>query len=195
MMAPYTAEVRPDTGLYNAKLGMWLFLAADTMFFGALFSSYAFLRTAAYSWPNGSEILPVAHALFTATALVVAAVAIARFWSDLNRETGTPNRWAWVAVLAGAFGLSFLLLGQRVETGEGMTAATNTFYACWYLLSGIQIVHVAVALGATLYLILPGSEMRAHNAARYRNRVECLGLFWQFLALAWLATFACFYVA
>ena len=39
MKIPYTVEERPDTGLANGKLGIWLFLASEVMLFGALFSS------------------------------------------------------------------------------------------------------------------------------------------------------------
>ena len=35
---PYNVKERKDTGLYNSKLGMWLFLASEVMLFGALFS-------------------------------------------------------------------------------------------------------------------------------------------------------------
>jgi hypothetical protein len=28
MEIPYTSQARPDTGLFNAKLGIWLFLAS-----------------------------------------------------------------------------------------------------------------------------------------------------------------------
>src|SRR5262245_54395486 len=44
MDIPYTVAARPDTGLYNAKAGIWLFLASEVMLFGALFSSYILLR-------------------------------------------------------------------------------------------------------------------------------------------------------
>ena len=37
---PYNEDLRPDTGLYNAKLGIWLFLASEVMLFGGFFSSY-----------------------------------------------------------------------------------------------------------------------------------------------------------
>ena len=47
MEIPYTVKPRPDTGLYNAKLGIWLFLASEVMLFGALFSSYVLLRVGA----------------------------------------------------------------------------------------------------------------------------------------------------
>ena len=36
MEIPYTVSARPDTGLYNAKIGIWLFLASEVMLFGGL---------------------------------------------------------------------------------------------------------------------------------------------------------------
>jgi cytochrome c oxidase subunit 3 len=55
MDIPYTVEHRPDTGLYNAKLGIWLFLASEVMLFGGLFSAYILLRVGADEgmWPHG----------------------------------------------------------------------------------------------------------------------------------------------
>ena len=46
MEIPYTTDVRPDTGLTNPKLGIWLFLASEVMLFGSLSSSYALLNRA-----------------------------------------------------------------------------------------------------------------------------------------------------
>ena len=55
MEIPYTVQNRPDTGLYNAKLGIWLFLASEVMLFGGLFSAYILLRVSQPpgSWPHG----------------------------------------------------------------------------------------------------------------------------------------------
>jgi cytochrome c oxidase subunit 3 len=55
MEIPYTVELRPDTGVYNAKIGIWLFLASEVMLFGALFSAYILLRVGAEPgmWPHG----------------------------------------------------------------------------------------------------------------------------------------------
>jgi len=55
MEIPYNIEARPDTGLYNAKVGIWLFLASEVMLFGCLFSSYVLLRVGAEPgyWPHG----------------------------------------------------------------------------------------------------------------------------------------------
>ncbi|HIG51569.1 MAG TPA: heme-copper oxidase subunit III, partial [Candidatus Marinimicrobia bacterium] len=51
MEIPYNVQVREDTGVYNSKLGIWLFLASEVMLFGGLFSAYILLRTGAPVWP------------------------------------------------------------------------------------------------------------------------------------------------
>jgi cytochrome c oxidase subunit 3 len=55
MEIPYTVQNRPDTGIYNAKVGIWLFLASEVMLFGGLFSAYVLLRVGAAPgmWPHG----------------------------------------------------------------------------------------------------------------------------------------------
>ena len=57
MDIPYTSAPREDTGLYNAKVGIWLFLASEVMLFGALLSSYILLRVSADWWPEPQSIL------------------------------------------------------------------------------------------------------------------------------------------
>ncbi|MEM1157591.1 MAG: cytochrome c oxidase subunit 3 [Verrucomicrobiota bacterium] len=70
MQIPYEVEERPDTGVYNAKLGIWLFLASEIMLFGGLFSAYIFLRLGAPegSWPD--------HVLWDLPGLINTAILI-----------------------------------------------------------------------------------------------------------------------
>ena len=74
MDIPYTVQPRPDTGVYNAKVGMWLFLASEVMLFGGLFSSYILLRVAAApgTWPTGWLSVP----LGTINTLILALSAV-----------------------------------------------------------------------------------------------------------------------
>ena len=51
MLIPYTVQPREDTGLFNAKSGIWLFLSSEVMLFGSLFSSYILLRVSSVHWP------------------------------------------------------------------------------------------------------------------------------------------------
>ena len=77
-MIPYTVEIREDTGLNNAKLGIWLFLASEVMLFGGLFSAYIFLRIGAVDWPEGSSILSVPIATFNTLVLISSSVTMVR---------------------------------------------------------------------------------------------------------------------
>ncbi len=47
MEIPYAVSARPDTGLNNGKIGIWIFLASEVMLFGALFATYIMLRVGA----------------------------------------------------------------------------------------------------------------------------------------------------
>src|SRR5262245_42330938 len=75
---PYSAEPRPDTGVSNATLGMWLFIASEVMLFGSLFSSYVLLRLGAASWPDQGATLNVPLASVNTVVLVLSSILITR---------------------------------------------------------------------------------------------------------------------
>ena len=80
---PYTVEARPDTGLNNVKIGLWLFLASEVMLFGALFASYILLRVGSLSWPEGAAILNVPMATFNTVVLISSSVTMVMSWASL----------------------------------------------------------------------------------------------------------------
>src|ERR687885_2764073 len=85
MEIPYTVELRPDTGLNNGKIGIWLFLASEVMLFGALFASYILIRTGAPSWPRGDTILNVPLATLNTIVLITSSVTMVMAWASLMR--------------------------------------------------------------------------------------------------------------
>ncbi len=84
MDIPYIVKPREDTGLYNAKVGIWLFLASEVMLFGALFSSYILLRVgaAAGTWPHG--LLNVALGTINTLVLICSSVTVVMSWASLK---------------------------------------------------------------------------------------------------------------
>jgi cytochrome c oxidase subunit 3 len=82
MEIPYTVKPRPDTGLYNAKLGIWLFLASEVMLFGGLFSAYILLRVSADLWPHGMVSIPVGT--FNTFVLIASSVTVVMSWASLK---------------------------------------------------------------------------------------------------------------
>ena len=85
---PYTTEVRPDTGLTNPKLGIWLFLASEVMLFGSLFSAYALLRSGASAWPDQSAVVSVPLATLNTIVLISSSVTMVLAWATLAPRTG-----------------------------------------------------------------------------------------------------------
>jgi cytochrome c oxidase subunit III len=86
MEIPYTVEARPDTGLFNAKVGIWLFLASEVMLFGALFSSYILLRVGAEpgEWPHG--LLDVRLGMINTIVLIVSSITVVMAWASLKMK-------------------------------------------------------------------------------------------------------------
>jgi cytochrome c oxidase subunit 3 len=82
MDIPYTVTPRRDTGLYNAKVGIWLFLASEVMLFGALFSSYVLLRVGADKWPHGLLNIPIGT--FNTAVLITSSVTVVLCWVNLK---------------------------------------------------------------------------------------------------------------
>ncbi len=108
MEIPFEVKPRPDTGLWNAKVGIWLFLASEVMLFGGLFSGYLFLRLgsageADYFWPQG--VLSVGFGFVNTLILILSSVFVVVAWLQLKLRNFEKFRfWMILVVLcAGIF--------------------------------------------------------------------------------------------
>jgi len=106
MEIPYTVQARPDTGLYNAKVGIWLFLASEVMLFGALFSSYILLRVGADpgAWPHGLLNIPIGT--FNTAVLITSSVTVVLSWAAL--KMGDFNKFRKIQAVTLLCALGFL---------------------------------------------------------------------------------------
>jgi heme/copper-type cytochrome/quinol oxidase subunit 3 len=83
MEIPFVVTPRKDTGLFNSKIAIWLFLASEVMLFGGLFSAYVFLRIGAdYPWPE--RTLPVLPGLLNTFILIASSVTVVFAWASLK---------------------------------------------------------------------------------------------------------------
>jgi cytochrome c oxidase subunit III len=104
MEIPYVVQPRPDTGLFNAKVGIWLFLASEVMLFGALFSSYILLRVGATSWPHGLLNVPIGT--FNTAVLITSSITMVLAWA--NMKMGNPSKSRFYLGLTILCALAFL---------------------------------------------------------------------------------------
>ena len=94
---PYILEERPDTGLNNSRLGIWIFIASEVMLFGGLFSAYVFLRFAA---PEGDfdywgSKLNVPMATFNTVMLITSSVTMIMSWASLRMKQFDKDILHW----------------------------------------------------------------------------------------------------
>jgi len=83
MEIPYIVTPRKDTGLFNSKIAIWLFLASEVMLFGGFFSAYVYLRLGAdYPWPE--RTLPVIPGLINTFVLIASSVTVVFAWASLK---------------------------------------------------------------------------------------------------------------
>ncbi|MBN8248091.1 MAG: cytochrome c oxidase subunit 3 [Verrucomicrobia bacterium] len=115
MEIPYTVKPRPDTGLYNAKVGIWLFLASEVMLFGAFFSTYILLRVqaphgfwpeVALGWPHGLLNIPIGT--FNTAVLITSSVTVVMAWIALKQNNFARFQKFMAVTVACALG--FLLI-------------------------------------------------------------------------------------
>ncbi|HEY5611023.1 MAG TPA: heme-copper oxidase subunit III [Thermoanaerobaculia bacterium] len=195
MEIPYTIEPRQDTGLYNAKLGVWLFLASEVMLFGALFSSLILLRTSAPSWPRGWEILNVPLATLNTFILIASSVTVVLAWANLRLNNFARGRL--FLILTFLCGVGFMIvkaIEYGTKFGHHLYPKTSTFLSIYYTMTGLHGLHVLGGMIVFAYFIGPGAKMWKSEPHRFTNRVEVAGLYWHFVDLVWIFLFPILYL-
>ena len=192
---PYTVEARPDTGLNNVKIGIWLFLASEVMLFGALFASYILLRVGAPTWPRGDEYLDVPLATINTLVLISSSVTMVMAWASLMRKQfGRFRLFMGGTVLLGFVFLGIKYVEYTTKFHHGYFPSTNTFLAIYFTLTGLHALHVIGGMAVNAYLWVSGGKMFKEHPEQFTNRVEAAGLFWHFVDLVWIFLFPVLYL-
>ncbi len=195
MTIPYVQIPRPDTGLFNAKLGVWLFLASETMLFGSLISCYVFLRAGSTTWPHGSDQLNVP--LATMNTLVLAASSMTMLAARASAAAGRFDRFRRFMALTILLGAAFLAIkGYEYGTkvAENLFPSRSTFLAMYFVLTGIHALHVLGGILVNGYLLARGATLYQSAPGILANRVQAAGLYWHFVDLVWLVLFPLLYL-
>lgn len=193
MQIPYTIKARPDTGLFNAKLGIWLFLASEVMLFGALFSSYILLRIGSVEWPH--HVLDVPLATVNTAVLITSSITMVMSWASLMMKDFKKYRLYMGATVLLGFG--FLIIKYFEYTHHfhsGELPSHSTFFAIYFTMTGLHGLHVIGGMIVNSYFWGPGSKMWKTEPERFTNRVEVAGLYWHFVDLVWIFLFPVLYL-
>ena len=197
MEIPYIVQARPDTGVNNGKLGIWLFLASEVMLFGALFSTYVFLRVGAADFPTWqSEAgLSIPIGTFNTIVLITSSITVVMAWASLKMKDFSKFRlyWALTIFLAFVF-MAFKAVEYNAKFSHGHFPSTNNFFAIYFTLTGLHALHILGGIIVNSYLLGPGAKMWRTNPEQFTCRIEVAGLYWHFVDLVWIFLFPTLYL-
>ena len=208
------AEAEAGAGVYNEKLGMWVFLASEVMFFTALIGTYIILRFASPQyWADPGEILAVPITAVNTFLLICSSVTMVKAFAAVQDGDQQGLRWWLVAtVLIGAafVGVQVYEYSQLVlhgflpsgfaagsalahEAAEGHLPASVSLYgATFYTMTGFHGFHVT--MGVLCMSFVTWKAFRGKYSVTDHRGVEVIGLYWHFVDLVWIILFTIVYL-
>ena len=199
---PAAHEPTRGMGVYNKKLGMWVFLLSEVMFFTSLIGTYVIFRFAhPEAFPEPGEVLNIPLTAFNTFVLICSSVTMVKAFAAAEMRDGPGvRRWLLATIALGCFFLGvqayeyFVLVDHGfVPMVEGYTAAGAPLYgSTFYTMTGFHGAHVflgVVALAFTTVRAYRG----AYDHGDYEG-VEIVGLYWHFVDLVWIILFTIVYL-
>jgi len=196
----------------TAKMGMWLFLAQEVLFFGGLFVVYGIFR----SWypeafSAGSHLLDkhmgAANTVVLLTSSLTAALAVR------SAQVGKRNLTTWMILATIALALTFMVIkyfeyshkfhvgylpGQHFEPTEfpegigSVPYHTRTFFGIYFMMTGVHGVHVLVGVGVFTWLLV--RNLRGHFGPEHFTPVDLTALYWHLVDIIWIFLFPLLYL-
>jgi cytochrome c oxidase subunit 3 len=190
-----------------ARIGMWVFLMTEVMFFGALFVVYFYdhrLYPDAFASAGGRTDLWLG-AGNTAVLLVSSlTMALAVRAAKERRDRALFQRLLLTMILGAAFlslkGLEYsrhihehLLPGASfVYSPSVFTQSAELFFYLYFVMTGLHALHMIVGLA---WLAVLAVKARGDGAgADLFTPVEVAGLYWHFIDVVWIFLFPMFYL-
>lgn len=184
---PPSSTVQPPVS--NARLGMLMLIAAETMLFVGLIGAYLLFRLGSLAWPSAHLYLPITVTWLNTLVLSGSGYTMHRAVRATHGESRDSVQF-WLG-LTFALGCSFLLI-QGYEwvqlIRDGLTISTGIYGATFYTLIGCHAVHVLIA---TLWLGVVLLWPRERNTPVH---VEICGMYWRYVCALWLVLFALVYL-
>ncbi len=183
----------PTSGVTNAKLGIWLFLASEVMLFGTLFTTYLVLRMGAASWPRGWDVLNVPMGMINTFVLISSSVTIVLSYAKaMEKDLAGFRKYMGITIA-----LSFVfLIVKSFEYGAHFAhhefPSTSIFNAVYFTMTGLHGCHVIGGIIVNSALFYLSASDFEHPL--FAGRVEAAGLYWHFVDIVWIFLFPALYL-
>jgi cytochrome c oxidase subunit 3 len=201
------ADQQSDAG----RFAMWIFLATEIMFFGAMFLGYTVYRSLyPQAFLEGSS-----HLQLTAGAVNTAVLLSSSFTIALALRSAQCNqRRATVALLTATMLLGVVFLGIKgyeyaekfashhvpgaaFSLGETRIRAVDPdhvelFFSFYFAMTGFHAVHMII--GVVVVAVVAMLAWRGRFSADYYTPLETTGLYWHFVDIVWVFLFPLLYL-
>lgn len=190
----------------SAKLGMWIFLVTEILFFGGLFVAYIVYR----AW-NPELFIKASVQLDTLMGAANTAVLIfSSLTMALSIREAQLNRinrsimYLGITILCAVFFMvvKYFEYSHKFEIGifpgAGYTFTgiddpqANIFFSIYYMMTGLHGIHVIIGIGLITWLIVK-ARAGAFSSAYY-TPIEIVGLYWHLVDIIWIFLFPLFYL-
>jgi cytochrome c oxidase subunit 3 len=215
---PYLAHhfATPRQQLDSQKLGIWLFLTQEVLFFSALFVGLMIFR----SWypdmyHTAAHELSVPMGAFNTVVLICSSLTMALAVRSAQMDTPNNNKTTFMLLfvtlaLAGVFlVVKYFEYSHKFHVGTlpgrfynpeahdfptALNAFDNSklFFAFYFCLTGLHGIHVLGGMVVIAWLMVRArrNEFNSKNFAA----VECVGLYWHLVDLVWIFLFPLLYL-
>ena len=172
--------------------GMLFLILSEATLFGALISTYFFLRANSPTWPAGGIDRPE-----LLLAAINTVILLSSSWpmqmSVRSIRRGDRQGLKIGLAIALVLGVLFLSL-QAVEYREAtFTPQTNAYGSLFFTITGLHGLHVLIALVLAAFMLVRG--VLGHFDARRYQAVENTALYWHFVDAVWIVIFVSLYLS
>lgn len=188
------SEPATNFNVPNEKMGMWVFIASECLFFGAFISVYVLYLNSSGEGP-GPGIYDIPFTSVSTFILLMSSLSMVMALAAI--QSGDMRRFRTWTLATALMGLTFLS-GQVYEftvfVEEGLGLTTSAFSTAFFVLTGFHGVHVTIGvlmLGALWFMSFTG---RIDTSQRSQTAVENIGLYWHFVDIIWILIFTVVYL-
>ena len=194
MSTTLSAPGRAVTGIPSAKLGMWIFIASEIMFFTGFFGAFLVLRNLNVAmFTESAAHLDKTIATINTAILISSSLTMAL--AHLALERGEQKQFQLFLFLTILCAFGFVGFKSYEYVGKfhhGLYPWTNPFFATYFTMTGFHEAHVGGGLSPMIWMLVK-SMTRGYPQAMH-HRVEALGLYWHFVDLVWIFLFPTLYL-
>ncbi len=183
-----------STGLNTWKLGFWVFLSSETLFFGSFISTYMVYKASSVVGPFPTDILDIPLTSISTFVLLMSSLAVVTGLDGIQKGNRKQALWGLAAtILLGAGFLGFQAYEFTHFYHAGLTLQTNLFGSSFFILTGFHGAHVSIGI-IWLFILFMDILRGPMVPAKHALQVEVAGLYWHFVDIVWIVIFTLIYL-